>query len=97
MSYYFVVQRDLNSSPCQARPTLHSNCLGSCSTIDDPYTGVCIPNKVKNFILKVYNSVIGVNQTKHLVQNESGENKYGFNESVYNSLKKRKHDECRRN
>ena len=39
-------------------------------------------------ILKVYNLISGVNETKLLVEHESCECKYWLNESVYNSLKK---------
>ena len=53
----------LNNRPCKARSTLVNinsdetifyqftvtvnKCGGSCNTIDDPYTRVCVPNKVK--------------------------------------------------
>ena len=29
------------------------SCSGSCNTIDDPYTWVCVPNKIKNINVKV--------------------------------------------
>ena len=79
----------LNNRPCQARPTLvitNSNetlfypfslsvnkCGGSCNTIDDVYARVCVPNKVKNMSLKVFNLISGVNETRFLVQHESSE------------------------
>lgn len=73
----------LNNQLCQGRPTLvdiDSNetlfyifivsvnkCGGNCSTIDDPYVLVCIPNKVKDMNVKAFNSMMGVNETKFLV------------------------------
>ena len=76
----------VNNQPSQARPTsidINCNktlfyacsdsvnkCRGSFNTIDDPYTPVCVPNKVKNMILKVYNFISGVNETRYLVQHE---------------------------
>ena len=52
----------INNRPCQARATLVNiscnkpkyypcvisayMCGGSCNTIDDPYTRICVPNKV---------------------------------------------------
>ena len=61
----------LNNRPCQARPTLvniNSNetffypctvsinkCGGRFNTTDDPYAQVCVPNKVKNMNVKVFN------------------------------------------
>ena len=50
----------VNNKRCWLRPTLVdetlfypfivsvNKCGGSCYTIDDPYAGVCVPNKVKN-------------------------------------------------
>ena len=77
----------LNNRPCQARATLvgiNSNeplyypftvspnkCGGSCNTIDDLYGRACVPNKVKNMNVKVFNLMSGVNETRFLVQHES--------------------------
>ena len=57
--------------PCQGRPTMvninsdatlfypftvcFQKCGGSCNTIDYPYVQVCVPNKVKNMNVKVFN------------------------------------------
>ena len=46
--------------------------------------------------VKVFNSMMGVNETKFLVQHESYECKCGLNESVCNSKRKWNHDECQR-
>ena len=48
-----------------------SNSFKSCNTIDDPYSRICIPNKVKNMNVKVFNSTSQVNETRFLVQHES--------------------------
>ena len=45
----------------------------------------CVPNKVKNVNVKVFNLMSGVNETRFLVQHESCECKCGLNESVCNS------------
>ena len=50
-----------------------NKCSGSCSTIDDPYDRVCVPNKVKNMNLKLFNVISEVNKTRLLVQHESCE------------------------
>ena len=60
-----------------------NNCVGSCSIIDDPYARMCVPNKVKNMNVKVFNLMSGVNETIFLVQRESC--KCRLNENVYNS------------
>ena len=61
----------LNNRPCQVTQTLvdiNSNetifypfnvnfdkCGGSCNTIGYPYAPVCVPNKVKNMNVKIFN------------------------------------------
>ena len=72
-----------------------NKCCGTCYTIDDPYAEVCIPNKVKNMNIKVFNLMSGVNETRFLVQHDSCECKCGLNESVCSSKKKWNHNECR--
>ena len=73
----------LNNVPCQTRPALievNSNetpfypftvgfnkCGGSCNTTDDLYTWVCVPNKVTNMNIKVFNLMSGINETRFLV------------------------------
>ena len=48
----------------------------------------------KNMILKVYNLITGVNETKHLAHLVSCDSKCGLNESVCNSKQKWNHDKC---
>ena len=43
---------------------------------------------------KVFNLMFGVNETRVLVQHESCESKFRFNESVCNSKQKWNRDEC---
>ena len=72
--------------PCQARSTLVNvnsdkilfypftvtcKCGGSCNTIDDPYARVCVPNKVKNMNVTLFNLISRVNETRFLVQHDS--------------------------
>ena len=44
-----------------------NKCDGSCNTIDDLYTRVCVPNKVTNMNIKVFNLMSGINETRFLV------------------------------
>ena len=39
-------------------------CVGSCNTIDEPYSRVCIPNKVKNLNMKVLDLMSRVNEIR---------------------------------
>ena len=53
------------------------------------------PNKVKNMNLKVSNLMLGLNETKLLVQHKSCECKCGLNESVWNSKERWNQDKFR--
>ena len=100
----------LNNRPCQTSPTLVNinfnenpfhpfsvnvnKCGRSCNTSNDSYARVCVPNKVKNMNVKVFNLMLVVNETRFLVQNKLCECKCGLNESVCNSKQKWNHNEC---
>ena len=81
----------LNNQPCQTRPNpvnINSNgtlfylftvavnkCGGSYKTINDPHAEVCVPKKVKNMNVKIFDLMSGVNETRFPVQYESCERK----------------------
>ena len=58
-------------------------------------TRTCVPNKLKNMHVKVFNVMSEVNETRFLVQHESCECECRLNESVCNSKQKWNHDKCR--
>ena len=76
----------IKNRPCEARPMLfniNSNeylyypltisinkCGGECNTIDNLYPWICVPSKVRNMTVKVFNLMSGVNETKFLVHHE---------------------------
>ena len=97
----------LNNRSCQASPGLSSNetifhpftvsvnkCGGSSNIIDDPYAREFVPDKVKNMNVKVFNLILGVFETKFLVQLELCECKCGLNKSLCSSKQKWNHYEC---
>ena len=51
---------DINSNEPIYYPFCFSvnKCIGSCNTIDNPYAQTCVPNKVKNMNLKVFNLIL---------------------------------------
>ena len=69
-------------------------CGGTCYTIDDPYTRVCVPNKAKKINVKVFNLVSAENETLFTVQHKSCECKCGLNENACNLKQKWICDEC---
>ena len=64
---------DINSNKTLFYPFTVNKCGGSCNNIDDPYARACVPNKVKNMNVIVFNLISGINETKYLVQHESCE------------------------
>ena len=55
---------------------------------------MCVPAKVNNMIVKVFNLMSGVNEAKFLDQHELCECKYRLNESICNSKQKWNHGKC---
>ena len=43
-----------------------NKCKGSCNTINNPYTKLCVPDTIKNINVKVFNLVSRTNETRHI-------------------------------
>ena len=43
-------------------------CVGSCNTINDLTSKVCVPNKTKDLNLSVFNIIPGINKSKTLAK-----------------------------
>ena len=43
-----------------------NRCKGSCNTINDPYAKICVPGKIKNINVKVFNILSRTNETRHI-------------------------------
>ena len=43
-----------------------SKCSGSSNNINDPYAKFCVPDVVKNLIIKVFNLMSRTNETRHI-------------------------------
>ena len=72
----------MNNQECKIRPeiiNLNTNepvfypysikinkCKGSCNTINDPYAKICVPEKIKNTNVKVFNLISRTNETRHI-------------------------------
>ena len=44
-----------------------NKCKASCNTINDPYTKICVPEKIKNTNVKVFNLMSRTNETRHII------------------------------
>ena len=47
-----------------------NKCVESWNTVDDPYTQICVPNKVKNMNVKKFNLMPRENEKRFLVQHK---------------------------
>ena len=58
----------INLSASRVLHTVSVNeCGGICNTSDDSYAWVCVPDKVKNMNVKLFNLMSGVNETRFFI------------------------------
>ena len=43
-----------------------NKCKGSCTTINDPYAKICVPDEIKNINVKILNLMSRTNETRHI-------------------------------
>ena len=77
----------MNNQECKARPEIinvtsnnaifypfsikTSKCSGSCNNSNDPHAKICVPDVVKNLIVKVFNLISRTNETRHIKWHET--------------------------
>ena len=69
-------------------------CGGGCNTVDDPYAWICIPNKVKNINVKVFNLMLRLIETRFLVHYEFFECECRLNKNVCNWKQNLNYGKC---
>ena len=74
---------------------LVNKCSGSCNTLDDSMARICVPNIIKNVSIKVYNSLMRLNETRNVLWHESCKCVCLLNSSVCNSKQLCNSDTCR--
>ena len=60
-------------------------CVGSCKILNDLPNKVCIPNKIEDLNLSLFNMITGINESKTLTKHISCECKARFDERKCNS------------
>ena len=50
---------------------LANKCNGSCVTLDNPMSKICVPKIIKNVNMKVYNFLMRLNETRNVLWHES--------------------------
>ena len=64
---------------------LVNKCSGSCDTLDNPMSKICVPKIIKNVNMKVYNFLMTLNETRNVLWHESCKCVCRLNSSVCNS------------
>ena len=64
---------------------LVNKCSGSCDTLDNPMSKICVPKIIKNVNMKVYNFLMRLNETRNVLWHESCKCVCKLNSSVCNS------------
>ena len=78
--------------PCNV---LVNKCSGSCNTLDNPMTKLCIPNVIKRVNMHVYNFLVRLNETRNVLWHESCKCVCKLNSSVCNNKQIWNDDTCR--
>ena len=91
----------MNNQECKAKPQVvnvngdepvffpfsieTSKCSGSCNNINYPYAKICVPDVVKNLIVKVFNLMSRTNETRHIEWYEACKCECKFGANVCNN------------
>ena len=90
---------DVNEGICEALfypyNVLVDKCSGSCNTLDNPISEICVPKIIKNINMKVYNFLIRLNETRNVLWHENCECVCKLNSSVCNIKQIWNSDTCR--
>ena len=74
---------------------LVNKCSGSCNTLDNPIAKLCVPNVIKRVNMQVYNFLMRLNETRHVLWHESCKCVCKLNPSVCNNKLIWNSDTCR--
>ena len=74
---------------------LVNKCSGSCNTLDNSMTKLCVPNVIKRVNMQVYNFLMRLNETRDVLWHESCKCVCKLNSSVCNNKQIWNDDTCR--
>ena len=72
-----------------------NKCSGSCDTLDNPMSKICVPNIIKNVNMNIYNFLMRLNETRNVLWHESCKCVCRLNSSVCNSKQIWNSNTCR--
>ena len=73
---------------------LVNKCSGSCNTLDNPMTKMCVPNVIKRVNMQVYNFLMRLNETRNVLWHEICKCVCKLNSSVCNNKQIWNGDTC---
>ena len=71
-----------------------NKCNGSCDTLDNPTSKICVPNVIKGINMQVYNFLMRLNETRNVLWHESCKCVCKLNLSVCNNKQIWNSDTC---
>ena len=74
---------------------LVNKCSGSCDTLDNPMSKICVPKIIKGVNMQVYNFLLRLNETDNVLWHESCKCVCKLNSSVCNNKQIWNSDTCR--
>ena len=74
---------------------LVNKCSGSCDTLDNPMSKMCVPNIIKRVNMKVYNFLMRLNEARNVLWHKSCKCVCRLNSSVCNNKQIWNSDTCR--
>ena len=74
---------------------LVNKCSGSCNTLDNPMSKICVPKIIKNVNMQVYNFLMRLNETRNVLWHESCKCVCKLSSSVCNNKQIWNDDTCR--
>ena len=72
-----------------------NRCKGSCNTINYPYAKSCVPDQIKNTIVKVFNLMSRTNETRHIKWHKTCKCRCRQDPSICNNKQRWNDDKCR--
>ena len=74
---------------------LVNKCSGSCNTLDNPMSKICVPKIIKRINMKIYNFLMRLNETRNVLWHESCKCVCKLNSSICNNKQIWNGDTCR--
>ena len=74
---------------------LVNKCSGSCNTLDNPMSKICVPKIIENVNMQVYNFLMRLNETRNVLWHESCKCVCKLSSSVCNNKQIWNDDTCR--